>query len=88
MNGRNTDGTFTSGNAGRPKGARNKSTMAVLELLEERGLNEVVVRCIGIPDEFVEHGDRQRRRGRPEEISLGGSPRRGQGLLGVQATPD
>lgn len=34
MNGRNTDGTFTSGNAGRPKGARNKSTMAVLELLE------------------------------------------------------
>ena len=30
---------------------------AVLELLEERGLNEVVVRCIGIPDEFVEHGD-------------------------------
>ena len=34
MNGRNSDGTFTSGNAGRPKGARNKSTMAVLELLE------------------------------------------------------
>jgi 1-deoxy-D-xylulose-5-phosphate synthase len=29
---------------------------AVLELLEERALNEVVVRCIGLPDEFVEHG--------------------------------
>jgi 1-deoxy-D-xylulose-5-phosphate synthase len=30
---------------------------AVLELLEERALNEVVVKCIGLPDEFVEHGD-------------------------------
>ncbi len=30
---------------------------AVLELLEERSLNEVVVKCIGLPDEFVEHGD-------------------------------
>ena len=30
---------------------------AVLELLEERALNEVVVRCIGLPDEFVEHGN-------------------------------
>jgi 1-deoxy-D-xylulose-5-phosphate synthase len=29
---------------------------AVLELLEERALNEVVVRCIGLPDEFAEHG--------------------------------
>ena len=28
----------------------------VLELLEERGLNEVVVKCIGLPDEYVEHG--------------------------------
>jgi 1-deoxy-D-xylulose-5-phosphate synthase len=28
---------------------------AVLELLEERALNEVVVRCIGLPDEFIEH---------------------------------
>lgn len=34
MNGRSTDGTFTTGNAGRPKGARNRTTMAVLELLE------------------------------------------------------
>jgi 1-deoxy-D-xylulose-5-phosphate synthase len=30
---------------------------AVLELLEERALNEVIVKCIGLPDEFVEHGD-------------------------------
>jgi hypothetical protein len=34
MNGRSADGTFTTGNAGRPKGARNRTTMAVLELLE------------------------------------------------------
>lgn len=34
MNGRSADGTFTSGNAGRPKGARNKTTQAVLALLE------------------------------------------------------
>jgi hypothetical protein len=34
MNGRSTDGTFTTGNSGRPKGARNRTTMAVLELLE------------------------------------------------------
>jgi hypothetical protein len=34
MNGRNADGTFTAGNAGRPKGARNRSTQAVLALLE------------------------------------------------------
>ena len=34
MNGRTAAGTFTSGNAGRPKGARNRTTMAVLELLE------------------------------------------------------
>jgi hypothetical protein len=34
MNGRSADGTFTTGNAGRPKGARNRATMAVLELLE------------------------------------------------------
>ena len=34
MNGRSTDGTFTTGNAGRPKGARNRTTIAVLELLE------------------------------------------------------
>lgn len=34
MNGRSADGTFTKGNAGRPKGARNRTTIAVLELLE------------------------------------------------------
>ena len=34
MNGRNTDGTFATGNAGRPKGARHKATQAVLALLE------------------------------------------------------
>ena len=34
MNGRSADGTFATGNAGRPKGARNRTTMAVLELLE------------------------------------------------------
>lgn len=34
MNGRSADGTFTNGNAGRPKGARNKATQAVMALLE------------------------------------------------------
>lgn len=34
MNGRNADGTFTNGNAGRPKGARNRTTQAVMALLE------------------------------------------------------
>lgn len=34
MNGRSADGTFANGNAGRPKGARNKTTQAVLALLE------------------------------------------------------
>ena len=33
-NGRNTAGKFTSGNSGRPKGARNKKTLAVESLLE------------------------------------------------------
>lgn len=33
MNGRSADGTFTTGNAGRPKGARNRTTTAVMELL-------------------------------------------------------
>ena len=32
--GRNTDGTFASGNAGKPKGARHKATRAALALLE------------------------------------------------------
>ena len=34
MNGRNADGTFGAGNAGRPKGARNRATTAALTLLE------------------------------------------------------
>lgn len=34
MNGRDTAGRFASGNAGRPSGARNRTTMAVMELLE------------------------------------------------------
>ena len=33
-NGRNTAGKFTSGNSGRPKGARNKKTLAIQSLLE------------------------------------------------------
>ena len=31
--GRNTDGSFTSGNAGKPKGSRNKATVAIENLL-------------------------------------------------------
>ena len=34
MNGRNADGTFTTGNAGKPRGTRHKVTQAVLGLLE------------------------------------------------------
>ena len=34
QNGRNTAGKFTSGNSGRPKGARNKKTLAIKSLLE------------------------------------------------------
>ena len=33
MSGRTTAGTFTTGNPGRPKGARNRATQAVLALL-------------------------------------------------------
>lgn len=36
-NGRNTGGKFTSGNSGRPKGARNKKTLAIESLLEGQG---------------------------------------------------
>ena len=35
-NGRNTDGKFTDGNSGRPKGSRNKATIAIESLLEGR----------------------------------------------------
>ena len=34
MNGRNADGTFSAGNAGKPRGTRHKATQAVLGLLE------------------------------------------------------
>ena len=33
-NGRNTAGQFTEGNCGRPKGSRNKATLAIKSLLE------------------------------------------------------
>ena len=33
-NGRNTDGKFSDGNAGRPKGSRNKATIAIESLLQ------------------------------------------------------
>ena len=33
-NGRNTAGQFTAGNSGRPKGARNKATIAIESLLQ------------------------------------------------------
>ena len=36
-NGRNTDGTFLKGNSGRPKGARNRKTLAIESLLEGQG---------------------------------------------------
>tara|TARA_B110000240_G_scaffold171132_1_gene195259 strand:+ start:470 stop:808 length:339 start_codon:yes stop_codon:yes gene_type:complete len=34
INGRNTDGKFSDGNTGRPKGSRNKATIAIESLLE------------------------------------------------------
>ena len=33
-NGRNTAGQFTAGNSGKPKGARNRKTLAIESLLE------------------------------------------------------
>ena len=33
-NGRNTDGKFSAGNAGRPKGSRNRATLEIESLLE------------------------------------------------------
>jgi hypothetical protein len=43
--GRNPDGTFSEGNTGKPKGARNRATRAVQELLEEQteALTQAVV---------------------------------------------
>ena len=34
MSGRNADGTFGAGNTGKPRGTRNRTTMAVMELLQ------------------------------------------------------
>ena len=34
INGRNTGGKFSDGNTGRPKGSRNKATIAIESLLE------------------------------------------------------
>ena len=34
INGRNTVGQFTEGNSGKPKGSRNKATIAIESLLE------------------------------------------------------
>ena len=34
QNGRNTDGKFSNGNVGRPKGSRNKTTIAIESLLQ------------------------------------------------------
>lgn len=44
-NGRNTDGTFGHGNAGRPKGARNRKTMAIEALLggQAEALTQVAI---------------------------------------------
>lgn len=36
-NGRNTDGTFTKGNSGKPRGARHKATQAALALIDGEG---------------------------------------------------
>jgi len=33
-NGKNTAGQFTAGNSGRPKGSRNKATLAIESLLQ------------------------------------------------------
>ena len=33
-NGKNTAGQFTAGNSGRPKGSRNKATLAIENLLQ------------------------------------------------------
>ncbi len=31
---------------------------AILELLEEEGLSNIKIKCLGLPDEFLEHGPR------------------------------
>ena len=36
-NGRKTDGTFTKGNPGKPRGARHKATQAALALIDGEG---------------------------------------------------
>ena len=46
-NGRNTAGKFTSGNSGRPKGARNKKTLAIESLLDGQAeaLTQTAISC-------------------------------------------
>ena len=47
-NGRNTAGQFASGNSGRPKGSRNKATIAIESLLQgqaEALTQTAVIRC-------------------------------------------
>ena len=48
-NGRNTDGTFSKGNTGRPKGARNLKTVAIESLLEGQAeaLTQTAITGIG-----------------------------------------
>ncbi len=45
--GRNTDGTFAPGNAGKPKGTRHKATQAALVLLEGEGCHHAQGGCHG-----------------------------------------
>jgi hypothetical protein len=51
-NGRNTDGTFATGNPGRPKNARNLATRAMEELLDGEG-ETITRKCI----ELAKNGD-------------------------------
>jgi 1-deoxy-D-xylulose-5-phosphate synthase len=53
---------------------------AVLELLEEKGLKEVAVRRLGIPDSFVEHGSQEELR-RKYGLDAEGIVRAAEGFL-------
>ena len=46
-NGRNTAGKFTAGKSGRPKGTRNKKTLAIESLLEGQAeaLTQTAISC-------------------------------------------
>ena len=48
INGRNTDGKFSDGNAGRPKGSRNRATIAIDSLLE--GQAEALTQNVSIAE--------------------------------------